>query len=132
MTDSHTPSNDSPAVRASGEPQADWKVQLCDLLGRQGVEVNGVDEAAQQIYEEHVAFIEGLLAASPSDAGAAPQAAERPQEEFRVRVLRRVAELPDRTSPEDWPDAMLVTYDELRQILIEELAGSIPEGETPQ
>lgn len=32
-------------------------------------------------------------------------------------VIRDVAELPDRTSPEDWPEAMLVTADELRAIL---------------
>src|SRR4029453_8937191 len=32
-------------------------------------------------------------------------------------VIRRVAELPDRTSPADWPEAMLVTADELRCIL---------------
>lgn len=33
-------------------------------------------------------------------------------------VLREVAELPDRTSPEDEPDMMLVTADELRSILL--------------
>jgi hypothetical protein len=32
-------------------------------------------------------------------------------------VVRRVSELPDRTSPEDWPDAMLVTVSELSEIL---------------
>jgi hypothetical protein len=38
------------------------------------------------------------------------------------RVIQRVAELPDRTSPDDWPDAMLVTAEELRDILESELA----------
>ena len=33
-------------------------------------------------------------------------------------VLRDVAELPDRNSPEDWPEAMLVTGAELRQIIV--------------
>ena len=33
------------------------------------------------------------------------------------RIVRDVAELPDRTSPEDWPDAMLVTADELAAIV---------------
>lgn len=37
------------------------------------------------------------------------------------QILQRVAELPDRTSPDDWPEAMLVTADELRQIITEEL-----------
>lgn len=34
-------------------------------------------------------------------------------------VIKRIAELPDRTSPEDWPEAMLVTAEELRSILEE-------------
>lgn len=33
-------------------------------------------------------------------------------------VLRDVAELPDRTSPDDQPGMMLVTVDELRGILL--------------
>lgn len=33
------------------------------------------------------------------------------------RIIRDVAELPDRTSPEDWPEAMLVTAGELRGII---------------
>lgn len=32
-------------------------------------------------------------------------------------VCRDVAELPDRSSPDDWPDAMLVTHDELALIV---------------
>ena len=32
-------------------------------------------------------------------------------------IVRQVAELPDRNSPEDWPEAMLVTQDELAVIL---------------
>lgn len=43
-------------------------------------------------------------------------------DQMRARIVRRVAELPDRTSPDDWPDAMLVTADELATILSEELA----------
>lgn len=38
------------------------------------------------------------------------------------RIVQDVAELPDRTSPDDWPEAMLVTSDELRQIISDELA----------
>lgn len=30
---------------------------------------------------------------------------------------RRVAEMPDRTSPDDWPEAMLITGDELAELL---------------
>lgn len=32
-------------------------------------------------------------------------------------ICRDVAELPDRTSPDDWPDAMLVTAEELQDIV---------------
>lgn len=33
------------------------------------------------------------------------------------KIIRDVAELPDRTSPADWPDALIVTSAELKQIL---------------
>lgn len=36
-------------------------------------------------------------------------------------IIRDVAELPDRTSPEDWPDALIVTGDELEEILSKHL-----------
>jgi hypothetical protein len=36
-------------------------------------------------------------------------------------VLHDVVNLPDRTSPDDWPEAMLVTEKELKQILMEAL-----------
>ena len=34
-------------------------------------------------------------------------------------IIQQIAELPDRTSPEDQPDMMMVTADELRVILAE-------------
>lgn len=40
------------------------------------------------------------------------------------KIVRDVAELPDRDSPEDWPEAMLVTSDELRAIVLAALAAS--------
>lgn len=43
-------------------------------------------------------------------------------ERFVVAVLQRVAELPDRSSPDDWPEAMLVTHAELERILTDELS----------
>ena len=36
-------------------------------------------------------------------------------------IIRDIAELPDRTSPEDWPDAMIVTAEELEDILTNRL-----------
>ena len=38
-------------------------------------------------------------------------------DELLCAIERDVCELPDRTSPEDWPEAMLVTGDELRHII---------------
>lgn len=35
-------------------------------------------------------------------------------------IVLAVSELPDRTSPDDWPDAMLVTAEELREIITTE------------
>lgn len=49
------------------------------------------------------------------------------------RVVLDVSELPDRTSPADWPDAMLVTADELHAIVAEHATAAIaamrPESE---
>ncbi|MFD1839101.1 hypothetical protein [Paracidovorax cattleyae] len=42
------------------------------------------------------------------------------------RICREVAELPDRNSPPDWPQAMLVTSDELHQIVRETLIAVAP------
>ena len=44
------------------------------------------------------------------------------------RVVQDVAELSDRNSPEDWPEAMLVTGEELRAI-IEHRAPASAKGE---
>lgn len=44
-------------------------------------------------------------------------------------ICRAVAELPDRNSPEDWPEAMLVTHKELRAIVLDALAS--PASATP-
>lgn len=42
-------------------------------------------------------------------------------------AVQAVAELPDRTSPDDWPEAMLVTADELRAIVKQALVAALPE-----
>lgn len=48
----------------------------------------------------------------------APVAVSRRQSpDVASLVIRDVAELPNRTSPEDWPEAMLVTAEELENIL---------------
>lgn len=45
-------------------------------------------------------------------------------------VCRDVAELPDRNSPQDWPIAMLVTADELHQIVREAVISAQKPGPT--
>ena len=42
---------------------------------------------------------------------------ERVAREFAVNVAVEVSELPDRTSPDDWPEVMLVTASELSAII---------------
>lgn len=73
-------------------------------------------------------------AAMPGDRAAAP----RPQADagaptdaagIAATVCRQVAELPDRDSPEDWPEAMLVTADELRMIVRQALGAAAPAQE---
>jgi hypothetical protein len=55
-----------------------------------------------------------------------------PAERVASQIAQRVAELPDRTSPDDWPEAMLVTQDELNQIVVEVLASVPPEPSQEQ
>lgn len=43
------------------------------------------------------------------------------REDAAAEICRAVAELPDRNSPEDWPEAMLVTHEELRNIVLDAL-----------
>jgi len=47
-----------------------------------------------------------------------------PAEQRLDRIVQRVAELPDRSSPEDWPEAMIVTAAELRGIVADELGAA--------
>jgi hypothetical protein len=46
-------------------------------------------------------------------------------DQFVNSVLNDVAELPDRTSPDDEPDMMLVTADELARIIRERLSEAL-------
>ena len=41
-------------------------------------------------------------------------------------IIRDVAELPDRTSPNDWPEALILTSDELKEILSNHFTESFP------
>lgn len=45
------------------------------------------------------------------------------------QVCQSVAELPDRDSPPDWPQAMLVTSDELRNIVLNAINDAAPQAQ---
>lgn len=53
-------------------------------------------------------------------------------EQVIERVVREVAELPDRTSPEDWPAAMLVTSEELAAVIATHLRTLLAERDRLQ
>lgn len=48
--------------------------------------------------------------------------AENRRKDIIDAVIREIAELPDRTSPIDEPEMMLVTGDELREILMRRIS----------
>ena len=50
---------------------------------------------------------------------------EQRASELANEISRDVAELPDRTSPDDWPEAMLVTGEELHSLIIERFTAAL-------
>src|SRR3990167_5837333 len=72
----------------------------------------------------------GLLEALDAGADVLLTAPAPSIEAAITAMITDVAELSDRTSPEDWPDAMLVTADELRRIISDRLlTAPAPAGE---
>lgn len=55
-----------------------------------------------------------------------PVEAAGPNESWITNVIRDVAELPDRDSPEDWPESMVVTGPELEAIIKHRLLEVVP------
>jgi hypothetical protein len=100
-------------IEETQHPTGDW-VKATDALARE-----------QALQEENKRLREALVSVREKSFDAtrmltelaALSGAEVPVEQ----IIRRVAELSDRTSPDDWPEAMLVTAEELRDILNEEL-----------
>jgi len=89
---------------------------ICDAYvtpwGRAGSAPDACEGAARKCAER--------IRAMPLPAAPAPDAGW--QEGVADKIVLDVGELPDRTSPEDWPDAMLVTGEELRAIVL----GALP------
>ena len=50
---------------------------------------------------------------------------ERVAAQFTAKLVQDVCELPDRTSPDDWPEAMLVTGEELHAMVKETIRAAI-------
>ncbi|MFG0610785.1 hypothetical protein [Delftia sp. WSY_14] len=89
----------------------------------------GIVHSDGNIFFRDISMLQGL-------AGAAPAAVAGPVLDVRAiaaAVCQRVAELPDRNSPEDWPEAMLVTGQELIDVVTCELeqAQAAPALEAP-
>lgn len=87
----------------------------------------GIVHSDGNIFFRDISMLQGL-------AGAAP-AAVLDVHAIAAAVCQRVAELPDRDSPEDWPEAMLVTGPELIDAVADEieqaLAQAAPALEAP-
>lgn len=87
-----------------------------------------VCRAYHDFYINGARAMQAAIAAMLLEAATAPTATalrsppppQAPASDLADRIVLRVAELPDRTSPDDWPEAMLVTADELRAIVSEE------------
>jgi hypothetical protein len=108
--------------------EADWLSggELNNMRLSVGSAVNVMNDAADEIEKLRVenerlrgALRIELSAITDADVVWAIDAlAEQPDEPDLIdQIICDVSELPDRNSPEDWPDAMLVTADELRIIL---------------
>lgn len=84
---------------------------------------------ANDIVREAIAMLEADEAPCPHGFGNDVVCVQCQKEGMSARAARiataicvAVAELPDRTSPDDWPDAMIVTTDELAAIVEAEIA----------
>lgn len=66
------------------------------------------------VYGEMAEMIRAFLAPPAAD----PPAGEARSVAIAAQIVRDVSELPDRTSPDYWPQAMLVTGDELASIVL--------------
>ena len=77
-------------------------------------------DAGESVYAERVRASEAARSAVRALLRPAPPSPSAVAD----KIVRDVAELPDRDSPEDWPEAMLVTGDELRAIVLAALAAS--------
>ncbi|RYF81150.1 MAG: hypothetical protein EOO29_11460 [Comamonadaceae bacterium] len=112
-------------------PNTDWRKttpmitvdfkQTTDLLAMFGGEpttitlMTGPGHSGSGLYAVYDADPDGVMYLGQTDEEAVPEDAGT--ESIVQRVCQRVAELPNRDSPPDWPAAMLVTHEELASIV---------------
>jgi hypothetical protein len=91
-----------------------------------------VSHARKNDLGEWVLYTDALAALAAAAPTAQPQPQPEPNaEDAAVRICNAVAELGDRNSPEDWPEAMLVTHAELHAIVLDALATPAPAAQQP-
>ncbi|SOE37597.1 hypothetical protein [Delftia acidovorans] len=106
-------------------PQDEWRI---DTSTGRGILVY---KNCSVIEAEQAPYVLGLIAAASKPAAVAGPVLD--VRAIAAAVCQRVAELPDRNSPEDWPEAMLVTGQELIDVVTCELeqAQAAPALEAP-
>lgn len=91
------------------------------------IECGGLGVRWEYYSEEQYAEMEAALHPSPPTAsGAVAPVGEDQISKAAHRVFARLCEFDDRTSPEEYPDMVLVTADELSWLMTEELATPTP------
>lgn len=82
--------------------------------------------AKTMFIERHADQIASLYAKPSKQTGGG---GETVATEIAERVVLAVCELPDRTSPEDWPEAMLVTGEELHHLVYDAILAALSTNE---
>lgn len=90
-----------------------------------GLPCGGARKAIEHVIRALQYGVEHGYIASPINAASDAAGYARDADQLATAVVRAVAELPDRDSPEGWPAAMLVTSDELRGIVRATLRGGV-------
>ena len=104
-----------------------WFIQKSDAVSWVASHLTaGSGEAVATVLKDSLEWTRGPIAfyrdhppGTKLYAGAPPASGQG--EALASLIVRDVAELPDRNSPEDWPEAMIVTGEELRSIVVDRL-----------
>ncbi len=104
--------------------------RACDLLstcvGLLMSQRAKIGYAGNSVIADTISEAVTFLKAWPEKLPAQPARSPTSAVDVAARICRAIAELPDRDSPADWPQAMLVTHEELRTIVEAELMTAAP------